>query len=163
MSRLRPPPPPTHPCCHPKHVAFWREESPWRREAAHDAQTPTPNTEIPALIVFTIRPFVFQMKRNSRKKKKKGEIVGAVAASHLSPTVVRKLFVTWVEQDNGSKTPQFRLIHLHVPHLRHQFCEHPAEKQHTQTHTHIRSHVCLIGTFMQLESLWKPTQAGVRR
>lgn len=25
--------------------------------------------------------------------------------------------VTWVEKDNGSKTAQLRLIHLHVPHL----------------------------------------------
>lgn len=37
--------------------------------------------------------------------------------------------VTWVEKDNSSKAPQFCLIHLHVPHLWHQLCQHSAQKQ----------------------------------
>lgn len=60
----------------------------------------------------------------------------AAAARHRSLTVTHMLFITWVEKDNSSKTPQFRLIHLHVPHLRHQFCEHSVN---THTHTHLKS------------------------
>lgn len=77
-----------------------------------------------------------------------------------APPSFRTLLVTWVEEDDGSKTSQFRLIHLHVPHLRHQFREHPAGK-HTR-HTRTISPLGLIGTFLPLESLWEGRKAGER-
>lgn len=57
---------------------------------------------------------------------------------------------TWVEKDYSSKAPQFCLIHLHVPHLWHQFCEHSAQKRQRKW---IKSEMRLIqsqATFLSL-------------
>lgn len=35
---------------------------------------------------------------------------------------------TRVEEDNGTQAAQLRLVHLHVPHLGHELCQHPAEE-----------------------------------
>lgn len=81
------------------------------------------------------------MERDGRRKEETRSVARCPSGGAAAECdVTHMLFITWVEKDNGSKTPQFCLIHLHVPHLRHQFCEHPAET-HTQTYTHQRSYV----------------------
>lgn len=36
---------------------------------------------------------------------------------------------TGVEEDDGAQAAQLRLVHLHVPHLGHELCQHPAEEE----------------------------------
>lgn len=47
--------------------------------------------------------------------------------------------VTWVEKNDGSKAPQFSLVHLHVSHLWHQFCEHSAEEKKQKVRSAVHS------------------------
>lgn len=68
------------------------------------------------------------MKVETKKKRKKKQEVCIVQTANESFYIIYTM-VTWVEKDNSSKAPQFCLIHLHVPHLWHQLCQHSAQKQ----------------------------------
>ena len=39
----------------------------------------------------------------------------------------RNTACTWVEQNNSAQAAEFRLVHQHLAHLRHQFCEDAVE------------------------------------